>query len=61
MAETIYPGMVQMVIDIPSWKCSSCNFVFRGGSPPKVCPLCRKETDFEKLNEFRDFSDINND
>ncbi len=61
MSDTIWPGMVQFGNDVPSWKCSNCNFVFRGENPPKKCPLCHADADFDLVREERDFSEIGND
>lgn len=58
MPETFYPGIVQPESGKPSWKCTTCNFVFRGEKPPRVCPLCHHESEFEIVRDYRDFSFI---
>ena len=56
-----WPGIVQMRTGIPSWKCSRCNFVFKGEDAPKTCPLCHHDAEFEMIKDYRDFSDIDMD
>ncbi len=56
-----WPGMVQMRTGIPSWKCSKCNFVFKGEKAPERCPLCHRKSKFEIVRDYRDFSDIEMD
>jgi rubrerythrin len=56
MPDVFYPDIIQPADATPSWKCSRCNFVFKGDEPPKVCPLCHKEAEFDAVRDYREFT-----
>jgi rubrerythrin len=43
------------------WKCGFCNYVFKSSVPPKMCPLCKKESEFIPFENIRDFSEVYQD
>lgn len=36
-SNTLYDPGVEL-----EWKCLNCGYIFKGTTPPKVCPLCKK-------------------
>ncbi|MEM2954872.1 MAG: hypothetical protein QW625_02915 [Candidatus Nanoarchaeia archaeon] len=33
------------------WKCKKCNYIYTGDTPPKICPNCKRKTEFESYFE----------
>ena len=40
-----------------TWKCSFCNYVFKGDKPPDICPFCHHHSEFEIIKDYKDFDD----
>jgi rubredoxin len=34
----------------PTWRCSNCGFSLKAAEPPRICPMCRAQCEFNDVS-----------